>query len=131
MNIWILLIGIVSLSYLARYNKIGGVDYSDLFIEEQYVTGLENKKILVLGDEQGFYLNNKPCTPFVDWELAQQTFRHPEYYESITTVYQALNNGKPDVIIDKENLMQPFLERIPEFRKQYTRQGIAYWRISN
>jgi len=131
MNIWILLIGIVSLSYMARYNKLSGVNYTRLFVSEEYITGLDQKKILVLGDEMGFYLNNTPGTPFIDWELAEDIFRHPEYYESLTVVYDALKNGAPDVIIDKENLMQPFLERIPEFRKQYSRQGIAYWRINN
>lgn len=131
MNIWVLLIGIVGLSYLTRYNKLRAVDYSRLFVEEQYITGLDKKKIMVLGEERGYYLNNIASTPFIHWELAQKIFRHPEYYESIITVYEALKNGSPDVIIDKENLMQPFLERIPEFRKQYTRQGIAYWKISN
>jgi hypothetical protein len=132
MNIWILLIGTVALSYLARYDKLGAVNYEKLFVNKQTDSAIKNKKVLVLGENSGYFIDNHAATPFVNWDLARGTFENPEYYESVTTVYKAFKSDPPDVIIDEQNFMKPFMERIPELRKQYIRQGGNYLRqVSN
>ncbi|HYC83762.1 MAG TPA: DUF6427 family protein [Chryseosolibacter sp.] len=129
MNTFLLLVGIVSISYFARYGKLGGVDYSRLFVTAPAEAAVRGKKILVLGDEVGYYLQNTPATPFVNWRQSRVVFENPDYYESVTEVYEAFQNDPPDHIIDKQNLMKPFLERIPELRARYTRKGIVYERL--
>lgn len=132
MNIWILLLGTVSLSYLARYDKLAGVTYEKLFIGAQTTAEPKAKRVLVIGDDRSYYLTNQSATPFVNWELAQETFMTPEYYESVAQVYNGFKNDPPDVVIDEQNLLKPFLDRIPELKKQYLRVGTNYQKqISN
>lgn len=127
MNLWILLIGIVTVSYLARYNKIRAVDYSRLIVQTAALqTNVADKRILILENNPGYLLNNRLATPYLNWRLSEQTFRRPEFYETITEVYQAFKTDPPDVIIDEENLMKPFLDRIPELRSAYRREGKVY-----
>jgi hypothetical protein len=129
MNTWIMLIGVVLIAYLSRYNKLRGVDYSALIVQRSsQQPALENKSVLVLGDDNYYFLNNKAATPFVNWNIASDVFTHPEYYETVTKVYDALKNDPPTVIVDQNNLMKPFFARMPEIKKQYQKEGIFYTR---
>jgi hypothetical protein len=129
LNLWILLIGVVSMSYLARYNNLGGVDYSKLTVmQPDNSFPVSNKRLLVLGGDANLYLNNKPATPYLNWKISKEIFQNPDYYESVTDVYHSFTNDPPDVILDKDNLMKPFMERIPELKKQYIREGAMYTR---
>jgi hypothetical protein len=128
-NILILLIGIVSISYLARFNNLGGVDYNTLLIQEDKLNKtITNKKILVLGPEINAYQNNKLATPYLNWNLSTEIFTHPEYYENITEVYHAFKNDPPALVIDHQNLLKPFFDRMPEIKKMYVRRGNMYIR---
>jgi hypothetical protein len=130
MNTLIMLIGIVAISYLARYDKLKAVDYSRLTVEE--VTSApapKNKRLLVLSGEIAYYIGNKPATPYLNWRIAREIFEHPEYYESVTEVYKSFKKDLPDQVIDKNDLLKPFLERIPELKSQYVRKGEMYERV--
>ncbi len=129
-NIWILFLGIVATCYLARYNKLDAVDYSRLMPGENTV-GLEKQRILVLGDDIGYYQHNQLATVYLNWDIAEGIFRHPEYYENLTEIYHAFTSDPPDVVIDRENLLRPILERAPKLRESYKRQGIFYRKVSN
>jgi hypothetical protein len=132
MNIWILLVGVVSISYMARYEKLASVDYSKLKVN--VVDGISNnrKRILVLDDNLGNYIGNKLATPFLNWRLSKSTFEQPQYFESVTRVYDGFIGDPPDLIVDRNNLMAPFLERIPALGKIYVRKGETYQRkVSN
>jgi hypothetical protein len=126
MNAWILLAGIVSISYLARYNKLNSVDYSALTVTAPKNTAPKNKRILVLENNLAYFSENKLATRYLNWALSEEIFRNPGYYENLTDVYHALNTDAPQVIIDRENLMRPFFERMPEMKKRYRRMGIFY-----
>lgn len=131
-NIWVLLIGIVSVSYLARYHRIKSIDYSSLLVQP-LTTSIEsdNKKILVLTNDITLYIKHKTATPYLNWELSSNIFQHPEYYENVTAVYHAFKNDPPETIIDSENLLKPFLDRIPELKSQYTKDGNSYNRVKH
>jgi hypothetical protein len=122
MNTWILLLGIVSTAYLARYDKLN-VSYNDLLLKP--VSGVSNRgvTVLVLGPEPGYYIGNYASTPFVNWELSKRFFEQPQYFESLTTAYTGILSAPPSLIVDKQNLMTPFLERIPELERIYRRRG--------
>lgn len=129
MNTWILLLGIVSMAYLSRYDKLRSVDYSRLTVGRAG-NDYRDKKILVLGNETGYYLGNRPATPFVNWDIARETFEHPEYFESVINVYDGFTADPPEIIIDAENLMKPFFNRMPALKTRYVRRGSIY-QISN
>jgi hypothetical protein len=126
-NFWILIIGVLSIGYLTRYNKFSSVDYSKLVVSNLSDIGVpSDKKILVLENNLAYFKNNRLATPYLNWSLAEKTFRNPQYYENVTRVYHWLRTDTPQVIIDRENLMFPFLERMPEIKKEYLRSGNVY-----
>jgi hypothetical protein len=123
-NTLILFFGIITVSYLSRFEKISSADYSKLMTKNN--TDLKDKRVMVLEDSPEYFLNNKLAGPYIDWKIAEPIFRAPEYYENITEVYHFINQDIPDVIIDKENLMKPFLDRMPEIKKKFERNGDLY-----
>jgi hypothetical protein len=130
MNSWVMFVGIVSVAYLARFGKIESVDYSNLWVKND-VSEIRGKRILVLEDSLDLYNDNFLATPFLNWKLSQNIFRHPDYYENVTKVYHAFKTDPPEVVIDKENLLENFFERMPEIRSGYLRQGDRYIRKTN
>jgi hypothetical protein len=130
-NIAILFIGIIGISYLARYDQLGSIRYHALWVGKPGNPELKNKKVLVLEDNLTYFSENKLATPYLNWKLSEDIFRNPEYYENLTAVYHAFKADPPDVVIDKGNLLQPFLDRAPELRKLYRKQGEMYVRVSN
>ena len=130
MNTWILLIGIVSFAYIARYDKLRGVSYDRLMVQNS-TSPLKNTSVLVLGNDPSVYLANRTASAFINWDLAEEIFKSPEYYESVVAVNDGLRSDPPQVIIDRENLLKPFLERLPELKGQYRKDGDIYKKISN
>lgn len=130
MNTLILLVGIVAISYSARYNRIKRIDYSRLAVAPaQNLPDVHDRRILVLGDDKSPYIHNKPATRYLNWELAREVFDNPEFYESVTDVYQTFKKDPPDIVIDTNNSLKPFLDRIPELKRAYVRKGTLYERV--
>lgn len=123
--IWVLLLGTVTIGYMARYGALSNVDYSNLFVSDIEFP-VKGKRVLVLDSQWEVYKNNSMATPFLNWTLAEDIFSHPEFFENQISVYDGLLNDPPDVIRDKNDLLKPFLLRIPELRKLYVRDGIYY-----
>ncbi len=128
MNAWILLLGISVMAYLAKFEKIDSVDYSGLMASE-YTGAHRGKRVLVLGDDLGVYGSNYLATPFLNWQLSEPIFRNPDYYGNVTRVYHALKTDPPEIILDESNVLEKFLERMPEFKGYYQKQGDEYVRI--
>src|SRR5690606_2160720 len=113
MNSWILFTGIVTVAYLARFDKIESVDYSPLLVQGNAKTQA-GTRILVLDDNVAIYQNNYLATPFLNWNLSRHIFENPDYYENVTRVYHAFRLDPPDVILDNDNRMAGFFNRMPE-----------------
>ncbi len=129
--VWILILGIVSVSYLARFNILPNVDYQPLFVPDPKSSS-HNNRVLVLDADWSIYRHNSLASPFFNWNLSREIFSNPQYYENVIQVYDGLKADPPDVIRDKEGLLLPFLDRSPELRKLYTKDGIYYTRnVSN
>lgn len=131
MNIWIFLIGILSVSYLSRYNKIGAVNYNALVVPVASNATVTAKRILILENNLAYLRENNLATPYLNWTLSEETFKNPEYYETVAEVYHAFKTDPPEVIVDRQNLMKAFFERMPEIKNQYLRTGNFYKRINN
>ena len=129
-NSWLLFGGIIAVAYLARFDKIDSVDYSSLRVDENAVD-ISGKRILIMSETLDPYYSNYLATPFLNWKLSEEIFRNPDYYENVTKVYRAFEKDPPAIIMDPENLLQDFFQRIPELKEQYERQGNRYIRISN
>jgi len=132
LNLWILLIGIVTVAYLARYNKIERIQYKDLIVKEVLLHA-KDKRILVLDHQPDLFLNNQLATSFYEWDVCRSIFEQPDYYEHVLLVHRSFENDLPEIIIDPKNLMKGFLERIPTLEARYEKstEGYRLKKISN
>ena len=129
MMIWLFVGGILITSYLARYQKIGGIKYNNLFpAKSAYSNQIKGKRVLILGTDWGLYESNRLASRFYDWQLTEQVFTNPDYFENVVMVDQSFIQDAPEIIVDKNNLMTKMMARIPRLRQEYTRQGDLYIR---
>lgn len=124
-NTMILFVGVITLAYLTRYNKIPQISYSDLTVKENTLP-IRNKKIAVLGDQPSAFRDNTLGTSFYNWDLCAPVFRNPDYYENLLLVHRSFEKEKPEVIIDPENLMAKFFDKLPQLKDQYTKSPEGY-----
>jgi len=118
-NLWILLVGIVAINYLSRYEKLSGVRFGELLVHPSTYVNVKQKSILVLANDPAAYQENRLASSFVSWPLSQEIFTHPEYYENVIRVKNGILRDPPEIISDPQNLMDAFLKRIPELKDLY------------
>jgi hypothetical protein len=129
-GIWTLLVTTVCISYFARYNALGAVNYSNLILKDEKLS-VPAKRILVLDNDINVYKNYSLASPFFNWELSSKIFSSPDYYENVIRVYNGLKQDPPDIIRDRENKLKPFFARIPELKRLYHREGVFYVKSVN
>jgi len=127
-SIWIFIISMVSLMYLARYNRIASVNYSNLFPGKSQNNKISGKRILILGTDWSLFEYNKLATGFYDWNLTRPVFTELEYFEHVVLIDKAFSDDVPEVIIDEEDRMKDVFKRIPRLQSAYLRQGNLYFR---
>ncbi len=126
-NVWVLLLGVLTTLYLARYSKID-VDYLGLTVPENKHE-FTNKRLLILDEEFAGYLTNSIAPPFINRKLTLEIFDQPQYYENVLRVNRMFEADPPQLIIDPENKMQPFFDRIPALQRKYKKSGNGQWEL--
>jgi len=129
--LWLFLAGVISVSLLARYERIKSIDYSAMFVSAKKPSPLKGKKVMVLGDDITIYRTNSLGGYFLNWTLSKEVFQNPDYYENVIIINNAFQAYPPDVIIDEKNWMEKVMIRIPSLQKDYRREGNQYVKISN
>lgn len=124
-NTLVLFVGVVTLAYLTRYNQIPQISYADLIVTENTLP-VKNKKIIVLGNQPSAFRDNTLGGSFYSWDLSAPIFRNPDYYENLLLVHRAFEKEKPEVIVDPENRMAKFFEKLPELNDLYTKSPEGY-----
>jgi hypothetical protein len=124
-HLWTLLIAIVAVAYLARYNKIKQIQYDKLIVNQAPHT-IKGKRILVLDHQPELFIDNKLATSFYEWSVCQSIFEQPDYYDHVLMVNRSFENDLPEVIVDPKNLMKSFFERIPALEAKYERSSEGY-----
>lgn len=127
-GIWILLVATICISYMGRYDTLP-VDYSRLIVKDEKLSRPATR-VLALDNGVNIYKNYSLASPFFNWDLSEQIFSTPEYYESVITVYQGITSDPPDLIRDPEDKLKPFLDRTPRLRQMYVRAAPFYIRQS-
>lgn len=80
---------------------------------------INGKKILVLGEDEGEYLNNFAATPYLNWSLSEYDFGNLDSFESIIHISDNFEKDPPEFVIDKAGVMPKLFERIPKLKDQY------------
>lgn len=80
---------------------------------------IAGRKILVLGVDEGEYINNFTATPYLNWNLARYDLQNLNNFESVIHVSNNFKKDPPEYIIDKEKLMPKIFQRIPDLKHGY------------
>ncbi len=132
MMLWIFLVGLLSMNWATRKGKVSLVNFATLFPSASPdLPVIKEKRVLVLGDEFGVYSKNQMAGYFLNWNLSKGIFEHPEFFQNVVFIDQCFQQDPPDVIFDKQNLLHPFLEKIPRMKSQFRQEGDKYYRINN
>lgn len=119
----IFLIGIIYINLAIIYNWHGIDKYIDhdnvLVVDSPFANEVKNKKTVILGDDFSLYKEAMLATPFLDWQLAKETLRNPDYYQNATDIYNGFVNDPPEVIVDLEGLMPSLQHRIIFINENY------------
>jgi hypothetical protein len=130
--LWLFFIGLLSVNYLSKNNRIQSVNYSNLFpIQGEYDKSIKNKKVMMLTPGWSLYRQNSLGGIFLNWDLSKEIFEELDNYRNIETVASSFETEEPEIIVDEQNYMQQVMERIPELKKKYRKEGKLYRKISN
>lgn len=80
---------------------------------------LQNKKILVLGENRNAYLNAQLATPYLNWHLAQRHFGNMNQYNILISIYKNFKDDMPDVLVDEKGNIQKMFKAIPLLANEY------------
>lgn len=80
---------------------------------------IRNKRILVLGQHAGEYMENYSATPYLNWDLSSYDLKNLDNFDSVIHVYDNFRKDPPDYVIDKVNIMPKLLSRVPALQSQY------------
>lgn len=126
---WMLSVAFLMLltgTLLIRYRDLLGLSSALQLSDSQLISDINlpeaprGKNILVLGYDIRYYLHNKPSTPYLNWQLAQEHFGTLNEYESVYTIHQNLEAEQPAYIIDEAGLIKRLQYKLPEVFSKYT-----------
>jgi hypothetical protein len=125
LNAWIFVLGVTATGYLSRY-EILPVSWSALKVPPPAYP-VAGKNVLILDDNPGMWIENRLSPPFVNWELSKVVFDDPDDYQKVLLVNKLFRKDPPQVIIDPQNRMQPFFNRIPGLGANFTKTSNGLW----
>ncbi len=118
---WIIAVGVVWSRYGHFLASAGlyAIDTSNLVVSENPYPAIRNKKVLVLGDNQSVFLQNKPATPYLHWPIAAKDFGNISSYNSIYRIDKNIRADMPDVIVDENGLMPKLHYHLPVLMNEF------------
>jgi hypothetical protein len=103
----------------------GKIDAYAVKIEDKHMIS-KGKRILVLGEDLGYYHESSLATPYLHYRLSKNIIQNQEDLENTVEVYNNFLEEKPEIVIDEEGVFATLLNRIPILSKQYEKQGEVY-----
>lgn len=91
--------------------------YAIKYSEKHQVTA--GKKVLVLGEDLGYYQNATLATPYLNFRLSKINLLNQSSLERTALIFQNFINEKPEVIIDEEEVFEGILELMPLMQDYY------------
>ncbi|MFD2246784.1 hypothetical protein [Pontibacter ruber] len=122
---FLLLAGVLLLRYQQPLglNRFVKIDDSRMLLPEQASTGVSSTTVLVLGNDISYYRQNKPVTPYLNWQLSQRHFGRLQQYQAVYEIYQNFRKESPAVIVDQAGLMPELKYKLPAVFEAYEPTG--------
>jgi hypothetical protein len=123
-------IAVLFINYQAFIPKFANVNLAKLdklrISENKKDKDIENKKVLVLGNDLSPYIANKTATPYINWNLSKTEFVNIDNYENVINIIHNFDKDPPQIIFDQENLLEKVFQRIPKLAVKYKkiREGV-------
>ena len=92
----------------------------ELAPKHQQVAG---KRILVLGEDMGYYKGASLASPFINYKLAKKILKDTADLELTAELYAIFQKEKPEMVIDQEGLFDNLTNRIAPLGDLYNREG--------
>ena len=109
--------------HMLHLNKFLLLDESPLLIPQEQKLPVQQATVLVLGKDMSYYTQNKPVTPYLNWDLAQRHFGRLNEYQAVFEIHQNFSREKPAYIVDKAGLMPELMYKLPLTFGNYTATG--------
>jgi hypothetical protein len=103
------------------------VNYGEMIVQKPKDFDISDKRILVLGNNLSYYLDNQLATPYLNWQLSQAHFANLEYYSGMIAVYENLQKDMPEIIVDEAGMATQIFDKVPILQMSYTKQGKLYF----
>ncbi|MCV9389229.1 hypothetical protein [Reichenbachiella ulvae] len=87
--------------------------------ESPYSALVNDKRVLVIGDDLDHYQGASLATPYLDWQLSSLLLDHLNYFDNNEQVYLNFKKDMPEVIIDQKEVVPTLFERMPTIGAHY------------
>ena len=80
---------------------------------------INDKTILILGQNPVALIHNKQSTLYASWNLSLRHFGDLNNYNNVSSIYTNVLDEKPQYIFDENEIMPNLINRIPELSSYY------------
>ncbi len=133
---WAIILGVLLFTGSFYVNVLSwkgtGEDQSN-FENNPYSEITKGKRILALESGWFWYYNAYHATSLFNFDLVKPVFEAAPDYNRIVTINGYLSADLPEVILDPNRYLEPYMEYMPDLQKKYQlHENPFYWeRISN
>ena len=93
---------------------------SSLQVKSSTLTAnIQNRRVLIIGEDISAYRQNQLATPYLNWDLAKYDLKNLDNYEAVINVFDHFRKDPPDYIIDREDVVPTLFKRTPALANLY------------
>lgn len=126
--IFVIFLGGIVLVFWGSFFKAWGIEsrvsYETLLVgQTEWDDTVKGKRAFVFGQNLSIYRYSQPATPFLNWKLSSEFLGSLDFYDNLDLIFRSFENDPPEVIIDLENRVPNFFERLPIIACHYQSKG--------
>jgi len=106
-----------------------GAIYSYAIRDDRKYDLFNQKSIVVLGSDLGYYQNATLSTPFLNYNLSKRILADFEDFGDMTHTYLQFSRERPQYIIDEEGVFKSLLIQIPALENLYQEEREGVYRL--
>lgn len=115
---YVILLGSLAYPYYWLKNQ----KLEDLVIERTSLS-LPGKRLMGIGTDISVYQNYKLAGPFLDDYVTGQKLEDLNYYREASRLFEALNDSRADIILDRRGVVPQIFDRFPLLRAQFRQES--------
>jgi hypothetical protein len=117
----VLVAGLTSPGYASYFfpEKTRQLSYNGRVAQRPENWSARQKKVLVMGYQPEYYVDNKIASPYLDWQLASVHFKRLDSYQVQVEVLRNIDKDLPDIIVDAQGFAPILFSEIPLLKERY------------